>query len=273
MSSVKVIPDTNVIIAASIIQNISEINEEIKHKFYDESIQLFSLFKHSNERKGIALPKVKKESFGVLARAVKDVFIAKKNIVDIHTKTLFYNNASSIIFSSDHKRQALLARLANIKIKEEDVRQCLQDVIEMTKELRALYYDKYKNKKGRIKESQIRSKNIKTEPKWRPEQKDEVFYTQSGQVARESKQLEKFMKKYPNAPDQRVLSEAIAVKNHLISNGEDIIILIASRDTGFFSPYYYYGGKSDVVTQKIHEKFQIRCDYPRDIFKMAGGVL
>ncbi len=272
MSSVKVIPDTNVIIAASIIENISEINDDIKHQFYEESIQLFSLFKHPEVCKGIALPKVKRESFGVLARAVKDVFIPKTN-VDWHTKILFYNSASSIIFSSDHKRQALLARLINVRVRENDVITCLQGVTEMTKGLRTLYLDKYKNKRGRIKESQERSKNIKSEPKWKSDQKDEVFYAQNSQVAREAKQLERFMRKYPNMPDQRVLAEAIAVKNHLNSNGEDVIILLASRDTGFFSPYYYSGGKSDIVTQKIFSQFQIRCDYPREIFKMAGGIL
>ncbi len=41
----KIIIDTNVIIAASIIQNIGKPKIVVKHKFYDQSIQLLSLFK------------------------------------------------------------------------------------------------------------------------------------------------------------------------------------------------------------------------------------
>lgn len=273
MASVKVIPDTNVIIAASIFENISEICEEFKHKFYDESIQLFSLFKKNPQDKiGIALPKVKRESYGVLARAVKEVFIPQNTVVDIRTKTLFYNSAASIIFSSDHKRQLLLARLHHIRLNEKEVVECLHKVIRMSKDLKNLYNKKYKHKQKIISEAQQRSKNIKTEPRWKTDQKDEVFYAHGSQVRLESKQLERFMRKYPNEPDQRVLAEALAVKNFLLSTGKDVSILLASRDMGFFAPYIYLGGKSDLVTQEIYNRFQIRCDYPREIFRMAGGI-
>lgn len=40
----KIIPDTNVIVSASILENLKDIGI-VKHTFYDESIQLFSLFK------------------------------------------------------------------------------------------------------------------------------------------------------------------------------------------------------------------------------------
>ncbi len=44
MSDVKVIPDTNIIVAASIMENIHELNIIVKHPFYDQSVQLCSLF-------------------------------------------------------------------------------------------------------------------------------------------------------------------------------------------------------------------------------------
>ena len=75
MATVKIIPDTNVIVAASISESFPEIPEGIRHQFYDESAQLFSLFKKtSNKKMGIALPWVEKESSRVLKHAIIDVF-------------------------------------------------------------------------------------------------------------------------------------------------------------------------------------------------------
>ena len=68
-----------------------------------------------------------------------------------------------------------------------------------------------------------------------------------------------------------ILAEVIAFKKSL--SGGDSCVLIASLDSGFFSPYYCYGGKSDIVTEEIYNRFGIRCDHPREIFRMAGGVV
>lgn len=72
MQCVKIIPDTNVIVSASILENIEEVGI-IKHKFYDQSIQLFSIFKKQNsDIEGIAIPQVKSECLRVLSRAIKN---------------------------------------------------------------------------------------------------------------------------------------------------------------------------------------------------------
>ena len=55
----KVIVDTNVVVAASVIENISELDIVIKHEFYDQSIQLFSLFKQDDDEvSGVLVPTV-----------------------------------------------------------------------------------------------------------------------------------------------------------------------------------------------------------------------
>ena len=75
MSDVKVIPDTNVLVAASIMENMDELGVVVKHQFYDQSVQLFSLFHPPQSVEGYAMPQVKTECFRVLSRAVRDVFV------------------------------------------------------------------------------------------------------------------------------------------------------------------------------------------------------
>ena len=140
----------------------------------------------------------------------------------------------------------------------------------MSSYLRQLYEQKYRKKQSRKKESKIRAKPILTEPQWKKEQKEEVVQTHDGQIAREAKQLERFVRK-DNRADERILAQAITFKNSLSESAP--VILLASSDTGFFSPYYSHYGRSDTVTEEIHERFGIVCDHPRNIFKMAGGVL
>jgi len=267
MSDVKIIPDTNVIVAASIIENIYELEIVVKHHFYDQSIQLFSLFRPPQSVDGYLIPQVKSECFGVLSRAVKDVFVPRR-IFDSSVKEKFYNDAVGIISSSEHKMRHLLSRLKRAKLDYGQIQKNLRDVEEMSNDLRQLYKRKYMKKQWRRNESRTRSKPILSEPKWKKEQKDEVVYTFGGQVMREAKQLERFMRK-SNKPDERVLAQVITFKKSLSESEPHV--LIASSDTGFFSPYYYYGGKSDTVTEEIFNRFGIRCDHPRDIFKMAGG--
>lgn len=146
----------------------------------------------------------------------------------------------------------------------------MKDVVSMSEELED-NYNKYQKKQWRQQESKQRAKSITTEPKWQKEQKDIVVYAHKSQVVREFKQLERFMKKYPNSADQKILAQVITFKKSL--NDHNSSILIASKDTGFFSPYHYDGGKSDIVTEKIFSTFEIRCDHPKEIFQMAGGVI
>ena len=70
-----IIPDTNVIVAASIktyYEGIYKLNTQ--HKFHDESSQLFDIIKDEKypNVKGILLEKVKTECLGALTNAVRD---------------------------------------------------------------------------------------------------------------------------------------------------------------------------------------------------------
>lgn len=264
---VKVAPDTNVVVASSIIENAGELGV-VKHPFYDQSIQLFSLFRELDI--GFAMPKVRSECFGVLSKAVKSVYVPKRKL-DMALKEKFYDESVAIISSSEYKLRELLSRLTVVELDSGEVSENLDDVIQMSKDLKDLYNSTYRSSAWRKQETRERSKPVLTEPAWREDQKKEVVHIHSGQVVREARQLERFMRKYPNKPDQMILAEVITFKKSLA--GGNPRVLIASLDSGFFSPYYYRDGKSDTVTKEIHNRFGIWCDRPKEIFRMAGGVV
>ena len=264
---VKVVPDTNVVVAASIMENAGELGI-IKHHFYDQSIQLFSLFKDNDI--GVAMPKVRSECFMVLSKAVKAVFVPN-NKLDMTLKEKFYDESVAIISSSEYKMRVLLSRLTAADLDKGKILDNLKGVIQMSRDLKDMYHTKYRSTDWRKQETKNRSKTVLTEPAWKQEQKKEVVHAHRSQVTREAKQLERFMKKYPNKPDQMILAEVITFKKSLA--GKNPYLLIASSDSGFFSPYYYYGGKSNIVTEEIYNRFGIRCDHPREVFHMAGGVV
>ncbi len=271
MTDPKVIVDTNVLVAASIIQNIAELDTEIKHEFYDQSIQLFSLFRKYHHKKiGYIVPKVRSESFHVLAKAVKSVFIPS-GLTDVHRKEIFYNNSVAIMNSSDHKMRNLLRSLIRAKLIRSDVQNNLTDV----KEMSSFLMDKWKkySKKGwRIKELKTRSNPIAEEEHWTPGQKKEVVDTHKEQINRESKQLYRFQRKHPNHQDELILAETITLKQKLETPEIKYNFMIASCDSGFFSPYIGPDGISDTVTSEISTRFCITCDYPRVIFFKSGGI-
>lgn len=95
----KIIVDTNVIVAASILENVKDLNIQVKHEFYDTSIQLFSIFKkRPREQIGIAVPTVRREAFLVLSTAIKKTMISGID-TDIQTKEKLFNNAVAIVNS------------------------------------------------------------------------------------------------------------------------------------------------------------------------------
>ena len=47
----KIVIDTNVIVAASILEKVEETGIQVKHYFYDQSRQLFSIFQKRPDEK------------------------------------------------------------------------------------------------------------------------------------------------------------------------------------------------------------------------------
>ena len=78
----KVIVDTNVLVSASIQFSVKESKMEVKHRFHDQSWQLFELFRNNlAKRIGIITRTVEVESFGVLLKALGDIQLVPKLII------------------------------------------------------------------------------------------------------------------------------------------------------------------------------------------------
>ena len=262
---VVVVPDTNVVVAASIMENAKELGV-IKHVFYPDSIQLLSLFKKS--KIGFVMPKVRTECFAILSKAVKSTYTPKKNI-DVTLKMEIYDELVAIVLSSEYKMREILSRLNTVKLNSKNVNQNLKNVRQMSIHLKSLYNNQYRSSKSRKKTIDKYGKSAKGT--WRSGLKNAIHYARRTQIVREGKQLERFMKKYPNSADELILAEVITFKESIHANNLDIFI--ASSDVGFFVPLYICGGKSDMVTNEIYQRFGIICDHPKEIFRKAGGIL
>ena len=263
----KIIVDTNVIVAASILENVKELNIQVKHDFYSTSRQLFSIFsKRPREQIGISVPTVRREAFLVLSKAVKKSMISNNIISDKQRKEVFYNNTVALVNSCEHKMRYLFSMLLTKNPKDEKINTNFKKVKEMSMHIRDIWNQKYRHNYQKEKETKIRAKPITTESKWKDEQKKEVVITYRSQISMEAMQLERFMRKYPNWDDQMILAETITIKEDYQSIDEDYQFFITSFDMGFFSPLIKYGFKSDLVTKKINDRFDITCDKPKVVF-------
>ena len=260
---VVVVPDTNVVVAASIMENAKELGV-IKHVFYPDSIQLLSLFKKS--KIGFVMPKVRTECFAILSKAVKSTYTPKKNI-DVTLKMEIYDELVAIVLSSEYKMREILSRLNTVKLNSKNVNQIQK--CHQCPYTQNLYNNQYRSSKLRKKTIDKYGKSAKGT--WRSGLKNAIHYARRTQIVREGKQLERFMKKYPNSADELILAEVITFKESIHANNLDIFI--ASSDVGFFVPLYICGGKSDMVTNEIYQRFGIICDHPKEIFRKAGGIL
>lgn len=255
-----VAPDTNVVVAASIMENIGEIGT-VKHEFYDESIELFGTLQRIG---GVYLvPSVEAESYLVLSRAVKDAY-AKK--IRSEKAAERYADMYSIVASSYIKMARLTSRMKRAHVDEDAVRSNMRKVAEMSRHLEGVYRNKYSTADKRKKVAIERSGYAPRGPRWKKGIQSEVLRMYRIQVDCESAQLRRFMR-HPNTADQRILAEVITLRDSLGRGSPPA--MIASLDTGFFSPHYYRGGKSDIVTEEIRRRFRISCHRPREIIMMA----
>lgn len=260
----KILVDTNVIVAASINENVTEIGIPVKHQFYDQSSYLFGIFRRRlGDRIGIVTATIESESFYTLAGAVN----AAIHVIggDPTQKRKLFDQATAIMNLCEDKMRKNTNILLREPVSETDVVNNLQLVDKMSEELKRLWEQKYGSKYAKEKESWERAKPILNAP-WKGMDKQEIIRMYREQIEGEAKQLSRFMDKYPNLPDSKILAEAISILQHYEKGKEPITFLIASCDTGFFSPLRMKGGfLSNIVTTEIKNRFKITCDFPDKI--------
>lgn len=266
MHSVAIAPDANGVAAAGIIDSAGGTNA-VKHVFYDESIQMFSLFEKSAH--GYAVPRVRLECHSILLRAVKDACVRSLGAGRTKDKA-FYRDVFRIANLSDVRMRKLIARLETPSLDSGKVMLRLAEVRQMSRDLRGRYTREYSNREWREREAKARAGSVMTDPDWRSGHKREAYRMYMEQIVCESRQLARFVGGYPNSSDQRILAEVAVLRDMLAADGTPV--MIASLDMGFFSPHYSRGCRSDTVTEEIRRRFGIVCARPRAVFLMAGGT-
>ena len=128
-----IIPDTNVIVSASINYCFEEIGN-IKHIHHDESYRLFNLISQTASVRGIFLKKVNSECWGALLKAIKDTI--SKETTSRKLKEVYYENTNEITFPFILEMINLLQNLDYVKeFDTEQLNKSRQDVKNMVKEL------------------------------------------------------------------------------------------------------------------------------------------
>ena len=269
MTKTKILLDSSVIVSASIQANVASIGATVNHRFHEDSIHLFNIFrKRADEGIGITTKTVRDESFHTLPKAVKNSIQENLPAQKDKQKKLF-DETTSIINLCDNKMRDLFSTLLLETPSNEIVQSCVTDVNDMSEYIKTCYKSRYINRMNR--NIKAKHRKSKTKPNWFKALKADVYYEQRLQVERETVQMKKFMSKYPNSGDSKILAEAVAIKRQMESDGEDVDFYIASSDTGFFSPPRVMdGAKSDIVTNEIKTRFGIICDFPAEIRRLAN---
>ncbi len=275
MSNIKIIPDTNVILAASIGENTLEFEELIgfnfltelrkttgQHEFYEECIQLFDLFHPSKCADGYLIPTVRLECFKVLCKAVHNVFYSSdKSYGERRGKNLKDENTL--------EDQRILDEVTLITDYFYEYK-----MKELFKKLNR-FDQNYLERKENLDDVKIMSQNLcRCYVQWGKKQKDEIVRTNGKQIIQNVEQLREFVRIYasddtgPNMTfnrsttrDEKILAEVITLKKKL--KDPDSRFFIASKDTRFFSPYHL----DNTVTEEIRIQFGIICDEPGIISK------
>ncbi len=211
---------------------------------------------------------VKTESFTVLTRAVYKTFLPDSS-ADPQLRAMFYSDVAGIVTSSERRMRKLMKRLKEGEYDPKELCKNIERVKSMSRDLRMECEERHAGKNRRRPESDRCAKTVLKEPR-KQEQKKEVRSAHDAQIVRESLQLRRFVIK-SNSRDELILAETISVMQFDEKTGGSYDFWIASCDSGFFAPYIHRNlGTSDTVTREIKNRFKIRCDYPREIYRLLS---
>lgn len=224
MSSIVLVPDTNVLVAAS-----TEIAGE-RHEFYDESMAMLSLL--ARHRVGFKVPKVSSECTNALEHSLAFIMRKMARRSNMPHAKIMEKHAEALITCQQQMNKFLSDLISKPNLIES--RRHLGTVRRMSEYLRERY-------------ESLPEKTVR-----------DIGRAEDGRFL----QLQRFMAKYPNESDQIILAEVVTLKG-LLEDSSDV--MIASKDSGFFSPHVGRGIRSDVVTGEIRRRFGISCDHPGKI--------
>lgn len=259
----KILFDSSVIVAASVLMSATEdAGIELKHIFYEDAIQLFSLIKKNlSKRIGVVTATIESEALGVLSEVIRGEI--RKKYEDADRETLFKYN-SIALNACDTRMRNQLASLQRepvdpyvVTIWFTQVIKMYEDLEEAANKLEKVAYMKYQAVPTRIKRMADWFEIYRTDDK------------------RANAQLYNLLMKKAEPEDQKILAEACYLLNlYKATEGKEVSLYVASTDH-HFSPARMQGWavESRQVTDEIAKRFGVICDWPKNVYEAVSKRL
>jgi hypothetical protein len=252
--------DTCVLVAASTFYVSDDLNIRLEHPFYQQSMSLVAFVrKQLSSRIGITTRTIERQSMPALQGAIDEEISAVG--IDREKDFPIY---SFIKNYCEQKLKNISSYLVREPVDEDAVKSNYGYVdrlyAEKTEEAVKLAFIEPRFKKR----TEQAPKRFQSVAKWiyREQQKKEDY------------QLTHLIKKPVEPSDKWILAEAIYLSMLYDKiESEDIVFFIASTDN-HFSPKRWTGRTiSAQISEAIHKKFNIICDWPQQVEEMADHVL
>lgn len=242
----KVLFDTNVLVASSIFMVSEEISFTLKHPFYDQSVRLLSFMKKNlGKRIGIVTSTIEEEADRVFEQAIRSELARKKTLptVDFELFSIIHNTCGE-------RKKEILSYLAREPTDSLEVSKNFNRVNEMYKNLTARARTLPRPAVPMAGKAPKRFKGLAFG----------IYKTQDEII---NSQLTNLLRQTADITDRTILAEAIYLLNiYKQTLDKNVAFYIASTDH-HFSPVRKKSFESRGVTDAIHELFGIVCDWPR----------
>jgi len=248
----KVHVETSVLISASLFAFLRDLNQEIKHEFFDRSMKLMGYFAANvSKRIGVATTTVEREAFGVLERVVRE---------EIEKRSIDYR-ASSFILNACNDR---LRRNFDSLVREPVQRKRVDELFVKVSAMYVLLHQRAELlDKGTLKAVAREKAELASSKRYRGIATKIYAKQEYDSFA----QLRRLNIRRASTADMMTLAEAAYLKEIYAAEGE-VTMHVASTDK-LMSPIIANDGSviSENITQEIEANFGILCDWPERVLQ------
>jgi len=262
----KILVETSVLVAASIMAEHRDTGVVIQDKFYDASQRLFSLIrKNIVDRLGITTQTIEAEAFQILQRAVEEHVQQRARDFRDRSKLFEFGSMASNIC------ETRMRRLRNYLLREAIIEEEVEANIFMVNNMYQALERSVKSDQQIIEEA-IR----RVPPATAPNQRESTKLRREGYetfLKRDNIQYQRLKDRHASPTDIRILAEAMHIlSQYRREHGKEFRLYMASTDSNNFVPVKDSEGESRPVTDMIETKTGVICAWPDDILKEFGEM-
>lgn len=236
--SLRVIPDTNVILAASVNTYLEEGGVSVTHRFYGHALALFNqLAAHPNI--GIKTSRIEQESYEKLQKAFEDT-------LEEQTGRRFWKSSSYGLNRCMDAMEMYLGMLTYHPVDEDDAwRVHRKEISRMYSGLWATISELFKTEDALVDGAPAGLRGVARQ----------VYRRQARQHVAAAKRVER---KYgSHDKDEQILADVLWIFRKLQGRDKDSRLIFSSCDTGFVS-----SKGNRIIPFKILTTFGVECEWP-----------